>query len=93
MQHEEKSKGRNFQQNGKSPIQSWVIGAELKEEGKNVDVEENKREVEVVRRGRGILNEAWAMGEKALDAVAEHIVENENAENGFENDKSSVAGG
>lgn len=43
------------------------------------------------RKGRGILNEMWDIGEKALDAVAEHALESENAENGLV-DRSSIEG-
>ncbi|XP_013135953.1 PREDICTED: uncharacterized protein LOC106101319 [Papilio polytes] len=40
------------------------------------------------RRGRGIVSEMWGIGEQALDALAEHVVENENVDNGIQ-DKSS----
>ncbi|XP_069364073.1 uncharacterized protein [Maniola hyperantus] len=42
------------------------------------------------RKGRGILTQMWGIGEKALDAVAEHALESENAENGLV-DRSSIA--
>ncbi|XP_052743096.1 uncharacterized protein LOC112053499 isoform X2 [Bicyclus anynana] len=43
-----------------------------------------------VRTGRGILTQMWDIGEKALDAVAEHAIDSENAENGLV-DRSSIA--
>lgn len=40
---------------------------------------------------RGFLREVWSVAEKALDTIAEHAVESDNAEDGI-GDKSSVAG-
>ncbi|XP_068622138.1 uncharacterized protein [Battus philenor] len=40
------------------------------------------------RKGRGLVSEMWGIGEKALDALAEHVIENENTENGIQ-EKSS----
>lgn len=41
--------------------------------------------------GRGLLEDAWNAGEKALDAVAQHAIDSDNAENGLV-DKSSLEG-
>ncbi|KAJ0170367.1 hypothetical protein K1T71_014295 [Dendrolimus kikuchii] len=42
------------------------------------------------RQGRGVIQDLWKIGEQAVDAVAEHAIETENAENGI-SDKSSIA--
>lgn len=43
------------------------------------------------RQGRGVMQDIWKLGEQAVDAVAEHAIETENADNGI-SDKSSIAG-
>ncbi|CAH0697924.1 unnamed protein product [Spodoptera exigua] len=67
-------KGRNFG----SGVQSWVIGE------RSLPAQENATEV-----SRGLVTDFWAMGQNALDSLAEHVVENENLENGIK-DRSSV---
>uniref|UniRef100_A0A2H1VE75 SFRICE_028908 n=1 Tax=Spodoptera frugiperda TaxID=7108 RepID=A0A2H1VE75_SPOFR len=69
-------KGRNFG----SGVQSWVIGE------RSLPAQENATEV-----SRGLVTDFWAMGQNALDSLAEHVVENENLENGIK-DRSSVEG-
>lgn len=71
-------KGRAFG-NG---VQSWVIGE------RSLPVPENETDTEV---SRGIVTDVWAMGQDALDTLAEHVVENENVENGVK-DRSSLEG-
>ncbi|XP_038217789.1 uncharacterized protein LOC119836502 isoform X1 [Zerene cesonia] len=44
----------------------------------------------VREEGRGVLGEVWKMGESAIDAVADHLLEKENEENGIA-DRSTVA--
>lgn len=42
-------------------------------------------------KGRGFISDVWSVGEKALDTVAEHVIKQENSENGIV-DRSSVEG-
>ena len=42
-------------------------------------------------KGRGFISNIWKVGEKALDTVAEHVIEQENVENEIV-DRSSVEG-
>ncbi|XP_047541321.1 uncharacterized protein LOC125074138 [Vanessa atalanta] len=44
---------------------------------------------ETARRGRDLMTDAWSLGAKALDAMAEHALDSENSENGIV-DRSSV---
>ncbi|CAF4832685.1 unnamed protein product [Pieris macdunnoughi] len=55
----------------------------------NVGVEGMERKGRVLE-GRGIIEDMWKIGEGALDAVADHVLEKENAENGLA-DRSTVA--
>ncbi|KAJ8704431.1 hypothetical protein PYW07_011619 [Mythimna separata] len=71
-------KGRAFG----SGVQSWVIGE------RSLPVQENVTE-ELAEVPRGIVSDMWAMGQNALDTLAEHVVENEDLENGVK-DRSSV---
>ncbi|XP_013176015.1 PREDICTED: uncharacterized protein LOC106124101 [Papilio xuthus] len=48
----------------------------------------NDSKIGLNRRGRGLVSEMWGIGEQALDALAEHVVQNENVDNGIQ-DKSS----
>ncbi|XP_072937561.1 uncharacterized protein [Epargyreus clarus] len=75
-------KGRGFKSDA-SDVQSWVIGKNENDNFKSDDVK-----VPGARKGRGILTDVWNLGEKALDAVAEHAIESDNSENGIA-DKSS----
>ncbi|XP_047513476.1 uncharacterized protein LOC125055193 [Pieris napi] len=55
----------------------------------NIGVEGMERKGRVLE-GRGIIEDMWKIGEGALDAVADHVLEKENAENGLA-DRSTVA--
>nr|XP_032525293.1 uncharacterized protein LOC116776259 [Danaus plexippus plexippus] len=52
-------------------------------------VQKNGKGVRNFRNGRGLLGDVWDLGEKALDAVADHAIESDNQENGLV-DRSSV---
>ncbi|XP_049701327.2 uncharacterized protein LOC110376191 [Helicoverpa armigera] len=67
-------KGRSFGPG----VQSWVIGERA------LPVPENATEV-----ARSMVDDVWAVGEKALDSLAEHVMKNEELENGVK-DRSSV---
>lgn len=60
--------------------QSWVVG------------ESPRLENATQRKGRNVMTDVWNMGEKALDAVAEHAMKKDEVEDGI-SDKSSVEGG
>lgn len=60
--------------------QSWVVG------------ESPRLENATLRKGRNVMTDVWNMGEKALDAVAEHAMKKDEVEDGI-SDKSSVEGG
>ncbi|CAB3223084.1 unnamed protein product [Arctia plantaginis] len=77
---QKEEKGRNFG-NG---VQSWVIG----ERSLPVNSTPSVHSIPV-DTGRGVAADMWSMGQNALDAFAEHVVESENLENGIQ-DRSSV---
>ncbi|CAG4964114.1 unnamed protein product [Colias eurytheme] len=58
-----------------------------KENDQNTEKGENKG---VTQEARGVLGDMWKMGESAIDAVADHVLEKENVENGLA-DRSSIA--
>ncbi|KAI8441272.1 hypothetical protein MSG28_014911 [Choristoneura fumiferana] len=62
---------------GFGKTQSWVVG------------ESPRLENATLRKGRNVITDLWNMGEKALDAVAEHAVKRDETEDGI-SDKSSV---
>ncbi|GBP71183.1 hypothetical protein EVAR_89530_1 [Eumeta japonica] len=98
-------KGRGFQNSGEEPVQSWVIGhpKSIGQEYHDDDIEVNSTgstdeyntEVETATsngRPRGVMQEIWSIGEQGIDALAEHLVEAENVENGVRSTKEEQRG-
>ncbi|CAH2056628.1 unnamed protein product, partial [Iphiclides podalirius] len=64
---------------------------EINDDDKDIDAKngsDSKLGGVSLRKGRGLVSDMWGIGEKTLDALADQVIENENAENGVQ-DKSS----
>lgn len=81
---QKEEKGRNFG-NG---VQSWVIGERSLPESVNSTPSARSEPADT---GRGVVADMLSIGQDALDTLAEHVVRNENLENGIQ-DRSSVEG-
>lgn len=78
---------------GRSVVENATFETEEDDKNETEDDEdlESNNGVVSLRKGRGFISDMWGMGEKALDALADQVIENENAENGVQ-EKSSFEG-
>ncbi|CAK1593576.1 unnamed protein product [Parnassius mnemosyne] len=73
---------------GSEDFENNTEDTETDNDAKN-ELSDSNTDVYNFRKSRGLISDMWGIGAKALDALAEHVIENENADNGIQ-DKSSL---